>query len=301
MAKLASEVVKQCYEWLGLKESDGSFKVIIDTYNSHSPLARGYKMKYSDAWCSCFVSAVAIKLGYTDIIPIEVGCEKHVQLFKNKGIWIEDDAHVPSVGQILLYDWNDNGLGDCTGSSDHIAFIVEVDEKNGTFTTIEGNYGDKVAKRTMSINGRYIRGFASPKYDAETTTETPIERKYKVGDTVTINGIYTSSNSTNKLTPLRNVGKITSINEGSRNPYLLDYGNLGWVNESVIVGASVVKSVAVGDSVKVTSRIDYNGTACDRWVLNAVFTVKEISNDRVVLTRYGAVVGAWNINDIITI
>lgn len=300
MAKLASNVVKQCNEWLGYNEADGSFKVIIDTYNSHNPKARGYTMKYSDEWCSCFVSAVAIKLGYTDIIPIEVGCEKHVQLFKAKGIWIENDAHIPKIGDILLYDWNDNGLGDNVGSSDHIGYVVSVG--NGTFTVIEGNYSQKVTKRTMSVNGRYIRGFASPKYDAETQTEkTPIKYNYKVGDTITINGVYSSSNSDKKLTPLRNTGKITSINEGSKNPYLLDYGNLGWVNESVIIGVKTANSINLGDNVKVTSRIDYNGTTCDRWVLNATFKVKEISKDRVVLTRNGAVIGAWNINDIIKI
>lgn len=30
---------------------------------------------------------------------------------------------------------------------------------------IEGNYGDAVKKRTISINGKYIRGFITPKYD----------------------------------------------------------------------------------------------------------------------------------------
>lgn len=60
--------------------------------------------------------------------------------------------------------------------------------------------------------------------------------KYSVGQTVTINGVYTASNSTNKLNPLRNEGKITKIVNGARNPYLLDNGNLGWVNDGCITG-----------------------------------------------------------------
>ena len=44
MAKYASKVVEQAKAWLGLKESDGSFKVIIDTYNSQAVLPRGVKM-----------------------------------------------------------------------------------------------------------------------------------------------------------------------------------------------------------------------------------------------------------------
>lgn len=59
----------------------------------------------------------------------------------------------------------------------------------------------------------------------------------KVGDVVTINGIYTSSTSTTKLNPARTSGTITKI-VSARNPYLLDYGNLGWTNDSCITGGS---------------------------------------------------------------
>ena len=83
MAKYASKVVAGAQAWLGRKESDGSHREIIDIYNAHKPLARGYKVTYTDAWCATFVSAVAIKLGYTDIIPTECGCPKMIELFKN--------------------------------------------------------------------------------------------------------------------------------------------------------------------------------------------------------------------------
>lgn len=58
--------------------------------------------------------------------------------------------------------------------------------------------------------------------------------KYKIGDKVIINGVYISSMSTDKLIPLINKGTITKIIEGAKNPYLLDNGNIGWINESVI-------------------------------------------------------------------
>ena len=59
--------------------------------------------------------------------------------------------------------------------------------------------------------------------------------KYKIGDVVDINGVYVSSNSTEKLTPAIKRGTITRIVEGTRNPYLLDNGNIGWVNDACIV------------------------------------------------------------------
>ena len=168
MGKYASEVVKQAQAWIGKKESDGSHKEIIDVYNSHKPLARGYAVKYTDAWCSTFVSAVAIKLGYTDIIPTECGCEKHIQLFKNIGVWEENENRVPNAGDIIFYDWEDNGAGDNRGNSDHVGIVEKVEEN--IITVIEGNIDNAVGRRTIKVNGKYIRGYGVPKYDKETTT-----------------------------------------------------------------------------------------------------------------------------------
>ena len=58
--QLRQKVVKIAVSYLGCKEADGSHRKIIDLYNSHKPLARGYAVKYTDAWCSTFASAVAI-------------------------------------------------------------------------------------------------------------------------------------------------------------------------------------------------------------------------------------------------
>ena len=86
--------------------------------SSHKPLARGYKAKYTSAWCSLFVSAVSIKLGYTKIIPTEVSCHYHVNLFKKLGCWVESDSYVPKAGDLILYDWQDSGSGDNKNSPD---------------------------------------------------------------------------------------------------------------------------------------------------------------------------------------
>ena len=170
MAKYASKVVELAKSWIGKNEADGSFKAIIDIYNSHSPLARGYKVKYTDEWCATFVSAVAIKLGYTSIIPTECGCPQMIELFKKLGCWIENENRTPNAGDIIFYDWEDNGSGDNKGSANHVGIVEKV--SNGTITVIEGNYSTKetVARRNIAVNGRYIRGYGIPKYDAEATT-----------------------------------------------------------------------------------------------------------------------------------
>lgn len=153
--------------WIGKKEADGSHRVIIDTYNSHKPLARGYAVKYTDAWCATADSAATIKAGLTDIIPIECSCSKLIELAKKKGIWVENDAYVPKPGDSILYDWDDNGTGDNTGAPEHIGVVEKVSQN--TITVIEGNKDDAVGRREIRVNGKYIRGFITPDYSSKAT------------------------------------------------------------------------------------------------------------------------------------
>ena len=78
-------------------------------------LPRGYKLGYTEAWCAAFVSACAIKTGMADIIPQECGCGSMVRLFKQLDSWDESDARIPNPGDIIFFDWDDNGYGDNTG------------------------------------------------------------------------------------------------------------------------------------------------------------------------------------------
>lgn len=169
MGKYASKVVEQAKAWLGYKESDGTHKQIIDLYNAQKPLPVGYKVTYTDAWCATFVSAVAVKLGYTDIIPPECSCLRMIDLFKAKGIWVEDESRTPNAGDIVFYDWQDNGVGDNKGGADHVGIVEKVE--NGKITVIEGNYSKSVKRRTISVNAKQLRGYGVPKYDAEPTAE----------------------------------------------------------------------------------------------------------------------------------
>lgn len=177
MAKYASEVVKQAKAWLGYNEKDGTHKKIIDVYNSQKKLPRSYPVKYTDEWCATFVSAVSVKLGYTDIMPTECSCNKMIELLKAKGSWVENENRTPNPGDLLLYDWEDDGKGDNKGRADHIGIVEKV--SNGKITIIEGNYKQAVTRRVLSVNGKYIRGYGVPKYDKEETkdTTTPTENK----------------------------------------------------------------------------------------------------------------------------
>lgn len=165
MAKTASTALAQAREWIGRNEADGTHKGIIDVYNGHTPIARGYKVKYTDAWCATFVSAVAIRCGLTEIIPTECGCGQMVELFRAMGEWQESDSRTPAPGDVIFYDWDDSRTGDCMGWPDHVGIVEGVD--GGKITVIEGNKNNAVGRRVLAVDGRYIRGYGVPRYEEE--------------------------------------------------------------------------------------------------------------------------------------
>ena len=175
MAKTASALINQAKAWIGCRESDGSHKKIIDVYNSHKPLARGYAMKYTDAWCAVFASACSIATGMTDIIPTECGCGQMIELFRKLGEWNENDSRTPNPGDIIFYDWQDSGSGDNTGWPDHVGIVEKV--SGTTITVIEGNYSNSVKRRTIKVNGKYIRGYGVPKFASGSNSATTTAKK----------------------------------------------------------------------------------------------------------------------------
>lgn len=168
----ANDVLDVMRSWLGFSEANGKFKQIIDLYNSHKPLARGYAVKYSDEWCDTTVSAAAIKAGAVDLIGTECGCEEHVKIFKKLGIWNEDGTVTPEPGWVIVYNWDDDTQPN-DGYSDHIGYVEEV--VDGVITCIEGNKGEAVAYRRLAVGDGNIRGYAMPRYAGVGVPSTPTE------------------------------------------------------------------------------------------------------------------------------
>lgn len=170
-AEARQRVVSIAVSWYGKKEADGSHRSVIDLYNGHTPLARGYKVRYTDAWCATYGSAVAIAAGYTDIIPTECGCGQMIAAFQVMNRWVENDAYIPSPGDYIFYDWDDTGAGDCTGWPEHVGIVISV--FGDVIKVIEGNKDDAVGYREIKVNGRYIRGYGVPDYGAKAVSKTP--------------------------------------------------------------------------------------------------------------------------------
>ena len=287
--ELRQKVVDTAVSYLGCKEANGSHRKIIDLYNSHKPLARGYAVKYTDAWCSTFASAVAIACGLTDIIPTECGCERHIDLFKKLGSWVENDAYVPSPGDYIFYDWQDGSnyaTTNNTGSADHVGIVVSCDGK--TIKVIEGNMSDAVGYRKLAVNGRYIRGFGVPKYASKATSapsgggeaSTPGKDEkptpgLAVGSVVAFTGTkhYISSMAVNGKSCKPGEAKVTAVAKSGKHPYHLikTTGSsstvYGWVDAADVKEVAPA-IVAVGSVVAFTGTKHYissmavNGKSC---------------------------------------
>lgn len=159
-------VVNTISAWIGSTKGSAGHKEILSIYNNYRPLARGYIVKATDAYCATTVSAAFIKAGIASHTGTECGVEEFTKVAKARGIWVENDAHVPKLGDACVYDWQDDGKGDCTGFADHIGIVTAVFHSQGYFQVVEGNMnGGKVGTRMMRFNGQYIRGFICPKYN----------------------------------------------------------------------------------------------------------------------------------------
>lgn len=131
-------------------------------------------MTYSANWCAATVSAAYHKAGYDDIFPFECSCGRMITLAKKMGCWQERDDYRPQIADCVIYDWDDNGIGDDTTGHDHIGAVIEV--SGNTFIVAEGNKGkaSECATRTMKVNGKNIRGFVTPKFDVNTKVNTDV-------------------------------------------------------------------------------------------------------------------------------
>ena len=175
--ELRNKVVDVMRGWLGYSEANGKFKAIIDLYNTQRPLPRGYAVQYDDEWCATTVTAAGMAAGLHDIIFGECSCTKMIELFKAKGRWQENDAYRPEPGDIIMYYWKDGSnyaTTDCAAAPNHVGVVEKV--VGNTITVIEGNKGEAVARRTVAVNGRYIRGYCLPDYASKAEEEEDMDQ-----------------------------------------------------------------------------------------------------------------------------
>lgn len=137
-------------------------------------------------WCACFVSWCANQCGFIDSgviakTALAEGFADYIESNPDKGTLNKNDGkYIPQVGDIFVESpskWNVNN----DNSAQHTGIVVEVNEAEHTFTTVEGNSGDMTRKITYQI-GHDIDYFVSPNYPTGTTAN--LASPLSAGETV---------------------------------------------------------------------------------------------------------------------
>ena len=121
------------------------------------PYWRWWGLSYRVEWCAIFVSWCADQCGYLDagVLPKMEGVRPFIDWFRERGQW-QDRDYEPSPGDIIFFDWENDGL------ADHVGIVEKVE--NGLVYTIEGNTGDTCAERRYPVGNAPIYGFGLPSY-----------------------------------------------------------------------------------------------------------------------------------------
>lgn len=150
----------------GIREYSAAHKTIIQTYNNHEPLARGYHVQLSDPWCMAFVSYCFIATGCVDALgKTECGCQDYLDYARSHNMVVQS----PKRGDIVLYDWH----GD--GHVEHVGIVLN-ESPAGYINVIEGNKSDTVGIRNIRIKSEFITAFVRPNW-----TDTKEKTPYTVG------------------------------------------------------------------------------------------------------------------------
>lgn len=243
----ANDVLNIARAWLGKKESDGSHMEIVNVYNSYTPLPRGYKVKSNDNWCATFVSACFIKAGLAHLCPLECSCGNMIANAKTMGIWEENDDIRPSIGDLIMYDWDKKD-----GWPEHVGIVEGV--SGNSITVIEGNKSDKVARRTIAVGNASIRGYVQPKYSGATANPTPpvTDSGTSVNYDVKVN---TKSGVNCRTKPSTSGSKITAYTNGTVLHVTKEQGdwlfvnNTGWVSGEYCIRVSGSTSSGASNSI----------------------------------------------------
>lgn len=135
---------------------------------------------------------------------------------------------------------------------EYVAKFDKFIEENPTLIkVIEGNKSNAVGYRDLAVNGKYIRGFVTPKYSSKATKEEAPKPSgngggsYNIGDIVNFTGClhYTSSTANGVAYGCKaGQAKVTNKAEGAVHPYHLQAISgkgstvYGWVNAGDISG-----------------------------------------------------------------
>ncbi len=213
---------------------------------------QGNGLSYGYYWCASFVNWCLRMAGVSEAASgSEVSCQRWYDDCKEKGIFSSRSDHIPLEGDIVFF--RDEGS---LVSSTHVGLVRCFD--GGYIYTVEGNTsngseyssnGEYVALKKHSVSSKYIVGYATPRYEKNTTDKTVdyMGRFFSLGDYIAENEIVMFSDSSLRLKmpeklPAFSVFSVTEIIEGA---FKIKFGDIeGYVNSgSELIQVTSIENV----------------------------------------------------------
>lgn len=169
MDQLRQKIIDIAKSEIGTSENPlGSSNVKYNTwYYGHAVSGVNYP------WCAVFISWCADQAGIpTNIIPRTASVSNLQTFFINQGLY-KNKGYNPNPGDIMIQKSN--------GAS-HTGIVIE--SNGATFSTIEGNTSNKVAKRSYSLNDNRLSGFGTPQYIETQSAETQTKETKEINSVV---------------------------------------------------------------------------------------------------------------------
>ena len=132
-------------------------------------------------WCAMFISWCANEAGLSeDVIGYYAECSYWKNGFYVKNdLWHDAEGYTPKKGDLLFFD---NHYED--GVADHNGIVEDVTDNE--VIVIEGNYNDKVARVTYTLNDNKILGYGTPNYTKSKTTSGTRQHIQNPNQTITV-------------------------------------------------------------------------------------------------------------------
>lgn len=233
------QAVDKLLDWLnkqvGYKETPDNVNKYAEYLDSLEHIYNGKKNGFP--WCDifvdcgfiqCFGEADGLKMIYQPLRSLGAGAEFSAKYYKEHKAFY----HTPEVGDQIFY-----------GNFDHTGMVVNVTGK--TIVTIEGNYNNKVVKRTIKRSSSEIAGYGRPDWDIVVTE---VIRKYTVKTGDTLSAIADKFGTTYQC--------LARINHIS-NPNLIYTGQVLDIDEPA---GEKTYTVKLGDTLNKIAKL-YNTTA----------------------------------------
>ena len=139
---------------LGYGESMANYAVTPGgAYKGYTRYGAWYGIPYGE-WCAMFVSFCIRWAGIPDRdMPIDCNCDNWVRTLSERGMFGWAESYSPKPGDLVFYDFNDDGV------ADHVGIVTAVDTENGVFETIEGNRSAWVERFTLNFADAGVMGW----------------------------------------------------------------------------------------------------------------------------------------------